>query len=122
MVECSTRTCSQGANALESRRRAARVVFSATTDSVFRAVYLHKEGGYFEAAWRNGIASDYESGDCRFDPCGGHLVFSIFLFCRNDRVERRAPIVVRRSSRSSRREKTRLFLPNYALKSNPSFP
>ena len=24
------------------------------------------------AAWRNGIASDYESGDCRFDPCGGH--------------------------------------------------
>jgi len=50
------------------------------------------------------------------------LVFSIFLFCRNDRVERRAPIVVRRSSRSSRREKTRLFLPNYALKSNPSFP
>ena len=27
------------------------------------------------AAWRNGIASDYESGDCRFDPCGGHLIF-----------------------------------------------
>ena len=25
------------------------------------------------AAWRNGIASDYESGDCRFDPCGGHI-------------------------------------------------
>lgn len=25
------------------------------------------------AAWRNGIASDYESGDCRFDPCGGHF-------------------------------------------------
>ncbi|KAJ3540770.1 hypothetical protein NMY22_g4156 [Coprinellus aureogranulatus] len=25
-----------------------------------------------QAAWRNGIASDYESGDCRFDPCGGH--------------------------------------------------
>ena len=29
------------------------------------------------AAWRNGIASDYDSslvsGDCRFDPCGGHL-------------------------------------------------
>ena len=24
------------------------------------------------AAWRNGNASDYESGDCRFDPCGGH--------------------------------------------------
>jgi hypothetical protein len=30
------------------------------------------------AAWRNGIASDYESGDCRFDPCGGHLYF---IFC-----------------------------------------
>src|SRR6267142_2591820 len=27
----------------------------------------------FKAAWRNGIASDYESGDCRFDPCGGHF-------------------------------------------------
>ena len=27
------------------------------------------------AAWRNGIASDYESGDCRFDPCGGHYIF-----------------------------------------------
>ena len=26
------------------------------------------------AAWRNGIASDYESGDCRFDPCGGHNI------------------------------------------------
>ena len=32
------------------------------------------------AAWRNGIASDYDrvkatfvSGDCRFDPCGGHF-------------------------------------------------
>ncbi|KAI8969368.1 hypothetical protein BD414DRAFT_503580 [Trametes punicea] len=25
------------------------------------------------AAWRNGNASDYESGDCRFDPCGGHF-------------------------------------------------
>ncbi|THU85961.1 hypothetical protein K435DRAFT_868752 [Dendrothele bispora CBS 962.96] len=24
------------------------------------------------AAWRNGIASNYELGDCRFDPCGGH--------------------------------------------------
>ena len=34
------------------------------------------------AAWRNGIASDYESGDCRFDPCGGHIVFLYFSFIR----------------------------------------
>ena len=32
------------------------------------------------AAWRNGIASDYESGDCRFDPCGGQKAFSFLLF------------------------------------------
>jgi hypothetical protein len=40
------------------------------------------------AAWRNGIASDYDlsvaSGDCRFDPCGGHFdlhaVTSFFFF------------------------------------------
>ena len=31
------------------------------------------------AAWRNGIASDYESGDCRFDPCGGQSFFFSFL-------------------------------------------
>ena len=35
---------------------------------------MHKFAQVCEAAWRNGIASDYESGDCRFDPCGGHLV------------------------------------------------
>jgi hypothetical protein len=31
------------------------------------------------AAWRNGIASDYDwmvSGDCRFDPCRGHFYCS----------------------------------------------
>ena len=33
----------------------------------------------FKAAWRNGIASDYESGDCRFDPCGGHYVFDFLI-------------------------------------------
>ena len=32
------------------------------------------------AAWRNGIASDYESGDCRFDPCGGHYYAPMFSF------------------------------------------
>ena len=30
------------------------------------------------AVWRNGIASDYESGDCRFDPCDGHRFFFVF--------------------------------------------
>jgi hypothetical protein len=33
----------------------------------------------FMAAWRNGIASDYESGDCRFDPCGGHYFFELYF-------------------------------------------
>lgn len=32
------------------------------------------------AVWRNGNASDYESGDCRFDPCLGHCSFT-FFFC-----------------------------------------
>ena len=36
---------------------------------------VHKFVQFCAAAWRNGIASDYESGDCRFDPCGGHSVF-----------------------------------------------
>ena len=39
---------------------------------------VHKFVQVCTAAWRNGIASDYESGDCRFDPCGGHL-FAFFL-------------------------------------------
>ena len=43
-------------------------------------IYSHMESEYFEAAWRNGIASDYESGDCRFDPCGGHCIFFLFSF------------------------------------------
>ena len=25
------------------------------------------------AAWCNSNASDYESGECRFDPCGNHF-------------------------------------------------
>ncbi len=37
------------------------------------------DGRHHTAAWRNGIASDYESGDCRFDPCGGHLVMFFFF-------------------------------------------
>jgi hypothetical protein len=41
------------------------------------------------AAWRNGIASDYESGDCRFDPCGGHWEIdgvdpTVFTRCESD--------------------------------------
>ena len=39
------------------------------------------------AAWRNGIASDYESGDCRFDPCGGHSIFAVDLIhVQHDKV------------------------------------
>src|SRR6266702_6247093 len=39
------------------------------------------------AAWRNGIASDYESGDCRFDPCGGHSIFFLVLLCQTSLYE-----------------------------------
>ena len=40
------------------------------------------------AAWRNGIASDYDygvdkSGDCRFDPCGGQSIFFAFRVTYN---------------------------------------
>lgn len=31
------------------------------------------------ACWPNGKASDYESGDCRFEPCVGHS-FCLFFF------------------------------------------
>ena len=68
-----------------------------TGGRAFGARYWHDETEYFEAAWRNGIASDYESGDCRFDPCGGHLVYFCFSFLvvvklTPDRVVERAPI------------------------------
>ena len=32
------------------------------------------------AGWPNGKALDYESRDCRFDPCVGHSFF-VFFFC-----------------------------------------
>jgi hypothetical protein len=32
------------------------------------------------AAWPNGKALDYESRDCRFDPCRGHSERSLFCF------------------------------------------
>jgi hypothetical protein len=42
------------------------------------------------AAWRNGIASDYdlvvESGDCRFDPCGGHFYVPIIQIVRKQLI------------------------------------
>jgi hypothetical protein len=61
---------------------AERLVPKSLVGIVFPIVYL-KLSGESSAAWRNGIASDYdydsqglnipvESGDCRFDPCGGH--------------------------------------------------
>ncbi|KUM67036.1 hypothetical protein ACN42_g45 [Penicillium freii] len=39
------------------------------------------------AGWPNGKALDYESRDCRFDPCVGHFFFSFhFLFYLSMRV------------------------------------
>ncbi|KOS37769.1 hypothetical protein ACN38_g11434 [Penicillium nordicum] len=32
------------------------------------------------AGWPNGKALDYESRDCRFDPCVGQFFFFLFLF------------------------------------------
>ena len=32
-----------------------------------------------KAGWPNGKALDYESRDCRFDPCVGHFLLYIFL-------------------------------------------
>ncbi|KAJ5471208.1 hypothetical protein N7530_008565 [Penicillium desertorum] len=35
----------------------------------------------FKAGWPNGKALDYESRDCRFDPCVGHIFLLLsFLF------------------------------------------
>ena len=50
---------------------------------------MHKETEYFTAAWRNGIASDYESGDCRFDPCGGHCILFFFPLLLSQQLSRR---------------------------------
>ena len=50
-------------------RRIRRIAMLAVTEHVFSIK------NNTTAAWRNGIASDYESGDCRFDPCGGHSIF-----------------------------------------------
>ncbi|KAJ5479565.1 hypothetical protein N7530_005074 [Penicillium desertorum] len=33
-----------------------------------------------QAGWPNGKALDYESRDCRFDPCVGHLFFELSLY------------------------------------------
>ena len=33
-----------------------------------------------KAGWPNGKALDYESRDCRFDPCVGHFFFLFFFF------------------------------------------
>ncbi|KAI5802303.1 hypothetical protein FPQ18DRAFT_7442 [Pyronema domesticum] len=44
-------------------------------------INLQKLKDYTEhemAAWPNGKALDYESRDCRFDPCCGHYISSFF--------------------------------------------
>jgi hypothetical protein len=46
-----------------------------TTESVCTPIIYYNLDPSNMAAWRNGIASDYESGDCRFDPCCGHILF-----------------------------------------------
>jgi hypothetical protein len=33
-----------------------------------------------KAGWPNGKALDYESRDCRFDPCVGQIVVLLLLF------------------------------------------
>jgi hypothetical protein len=34
----------------------------------------------YMAAWPNGKALDYESRDCRFDPCCGHSCIVFYFF------------------------------------------
>ncbi len=34
-------------------------------------------GSALKAGWPNGKALDYESRDCRFDPCVGHSFFAL---------------------------------------------
>ena len=61
---------------------------SRTLPSVYKALEMAKNE---QAGWPNGKALDYESRDCRFDPCVGHqfqfhwdfflLFFSLFVRC-----------------------------------------
>ena len=47
--------------------------------------YLENQlGSQKMVCWPNGKASDYESGDCRFDPCVDHYHF-FFFFADPDR-------------------------------------
>ena len=62
--------------------RSAQVYYSALVSGALHLLvteHMVSMGNITTAAWRNGIASDYESGDCRFDPCGGHSIFAVDL-------------------------------------------
>ena len=69
-----------------SQRAAFQSFMWIQSDSTSRFLYHHDHSFYSPAtaAWRNGIASDYESGDCRFDPCGGHLHFCTWAMHRTN--------------------------------------
>ena len=40
----------------------------------------HKLKYHVQAGWPNGKALDYESRDCRFDPCVGQLFVFVLFF------------------------------------------
>ena len=55
---------------------------------VFLKWFLYAECGAFPqqpAGWPNGKALDYESRDCRFDPCVGHYFLFFLFFLRSVR-------------------------------------
>lgn len=59
------------------RFRLLLTVLSVLTDIAIIPALPHRQAG-----WPNGKALDYESRDCRFDPCVGHfLVFLFLIFC-----------------------------------------
>ena len=43
-------------------------------------IYHIENSNLNKAGWPNGKALDYESRDCRFDPCVGQYLFPFFLF------------------------------------------
>jgi hypothetical protein len=51
---------------------------AAAADSSTRIIGVRKVIP-FKAVWRNGSASDYESGGCSFEYYLGHLFFFVFL-------------------------------------------
>ncbi|ELU44926.1 hypothetical protein AG1IA_01049 [Rhizoctonia solani AG-1 IA] len=71
------------------------------------------------AAWRNGIASDYDlyqSGDCRFEPCGGHFDVFMLIFIPDTFEPPLPPVWISRPSFSrdlARQSQTTTGLCNY---------